>query len=251
MSQKGPSHPARDEQFDLIDLLKELFIQRGNLVISIDCKKKEKVGLFKNDGSVYTPKGKPVLVEDHDFARETAVPYGIYDIQRNYGYVVVGTSRDTAEFAANCLDQYIQDYLLEYYEGFDQLLILCDGGGSNGSRNRLWKQKIKELADKYGIEITVSHYPPGCSKYNPIEHRLFSQISKSWQGQPLTSVEKVVKLIQATKTKTGLTADCKTDQREYKTGIKVSDKELGWIRRDHFGPVPAWNYTIYPSAQII
>lgn len=249
MQQKGPSHPDRDEQFTLIELLKNLFIQRGNPIISIDCKKKEKVGLFKNDGEIYTPKGKPILVEDHDFAMDVAVPYGIYDLQRNYGYMVVGTSHDTAEFAANCIDQCIQDYLLEYYEGFDQLLILCDGGGSNGSRSRLWKKKIKELADKYGIEITVAHYPPGCSKYNPIEHRLFSAISKNWQGQPLDTLEKIVNLIHSTTTKTGLTVDCKLDLREYETGIKVSGKELSWIERTHFGPCPNWNYTI-PAAQI-
>lgn len=247
MEQAASCHPRRNDQFLLIQALIERFQDYGLPIVSMDCKKKEKIGNFKNDGTIYTPKGKPLIVEDHDFAREFAVPYGIYDPQLNYGFVTVGISHDTAEFAVNCLESCIEKHISKAYEGFNELLILCDGGGSNGHRSRLWKQKLKDLADRHKIEITVAHYPTGCSKYNPVEHRLFSAISKNWQGQPLKDLDTVVNLIRSTSTKAGLTVDCELDEREYPTGTKISARELGYINRTHFGPVESWNYVIHPT----
>lgn len=255
MNQCCAPHPKRNDQFLTINRLRESFLNNGLPCISIDTKKKEILGNYSNKGTVYTPEGEPLYTDDHDFETNIAVPYGIYDVSRNHGFVVLGTSRDTAEFSTNCLDLYFEEYLKEYYPGAREVLILCDGGGSNGSRSRLWKKRLKELADKHQIEITVCHYPPGTSKYNPVEHRLFSEISKNWQGLPLLNLETAANLIASTHTRGqgpegGLTVETRIDKRVYKTGLKVEDEELTNLDIEYFGEVKMWNYTIFPNPYI-
>ena len=250
MKQVGEQHPDRDEQFKHINKKAKAFGAANLPVISIDCKKKELVGSFKNVGSEYAPKKHPVEVLDHDFPLPglgKAAPYGVYDISANEGYVSVGISADTAQFAVATIRSWWYSMGIKRYPTAKQLLITADGGGSNGSRNRLWKTEIQKLANETGLEISVCHFPPGTSKWNKIEHRMFSQISKNWRGKPLESLAVIVNLIAATTTRTGLTIQCQLDSSQYPKGIKISDKELASVNMIGDAFHPNWNYSILPS----
>ena len=250
MNQVGEEHPDRNAQFNHINEKVKTFGAEEYPVISIDCKKKELVGNFQNVGQEYAPKKHPVKVSDHDFPLPElgkAAPYGIYDISANEGYVSVGISADTAQFAVASIRNWWYSMGIERYPNAPKLLITADGGGSNGSRNRLWKKELQNLANETGLEISVCHFPPGTSKWNKIEHRMFSQISKNWRGRPLESLMVIVNLIAATTTKNGLTIQCQLDLNQYPRGIKISDDELASINivGDDFHP--NWNYTISPQ----
>ena len=250
MNQVGEEHPDRNAQFNHINEKVKTFGAAEYPVISIDCKKKELVGNFQNVGQEYAPKKHPVKVSDHDFPLPElgkAAPYGIYDISANEGYVSVGISADTAQFAVASIRNWWYSMGIERYPNAPKLLITADGGGSNGSRNRLWKKELQNLANETGLEISVCHFPPGTSKWNKIEHRMFSQISKNWRGRPLESLMVIVNLIAATTTKNGLTIQCQLDLNQYHRGIKISDDELASINivGDDFHP--NWNYTISPQ----
>lgn len=250
MNQAGKEHPDRNAQFEHINEKVKAFLDAESPVISIDCKKKELVGSFKNNGSEYAEKGNPVKVLDHDFPlpdKGKAAPYGVYDIAANEGYVNVGISSDTAQFAVASIRNWWFSMGTERYPSAKKLLITADGGGSNGSRNRLWKTELQSLANETGLTITVCHFPPGTSKWNKIEHRMFSQISKNWRGRPLETLAVIVSLIAATTTQTGLSIQCQLDLNQYPTGIKISDEELASINiiGDEFHP--NWNYTIMPQ----
>lgn len=250
MKQVGEQHPDRDEQFKHINEKAKAFGAANLPVISIDCKKKELVGSFKNVGSEYAPKKHPVEVLDHDFPLPglgKAAPYGVYDISANEGYVSVGISADTAQFAVATIRSWWYSMGIKRYPTAKQLLITADGGGSNGSRNRLWKTEIQKLANETGLEISVCHFPPGTSKWNKIEHRMFSQISKNWRGKPLESLAVIVNLIAATTTRTGLAIQCQLDSSQYPKGIKISDKELASVNMIGDAFHPDWNYSILPS----
>ena len=250
MKQVGEQHPDRDEQFKHINEKAKAFGAANLPVISIDCKKKELVGSFKNVGSEYAPKKHPVEVLDHDFPLPglgKAAPYGVYDISANEGYVSVGISADTAQFAVATIRSWWYSMGIKRYPTAKQLLITADGGGSNGSRNRLWKTEIQKLANETGLEISVCHFPPGTSKWNKIEHRMFSQISKNWRGKPLESLAVIVNLIAATTTRTGLAIQCQLDSSQYPKGIKISDKELASVNMIGDAFHPNWNYSILPS----
>ena len=250
MNQVGEEHPDRDAQFNHINEKVKAFGAEEYPVISIDCKKKELVGNFQNVGQEYAPKKHPVKVLDHDFPLPElgkAAPYGIYDISANEGYVSVGISADTAQFAVASIRNWWYSMGIERYPNAPKLLITADGGGSNGSRNRLWKTELQNLANETGLEISVCHFPPGTSKWNKIEHRMFSQISKNWRGRPLESLMVIVNLIAATTTKNGLSIQCQLDLNQYPKGIKISDDELASVNiiGDDFHP--NWNYTILPQ----
>jgi transposase len=246
----SPAHPDRDAQFRHISDTAKSHMGQGLPVISIDAKKKELIGNFKNNGREYRKKGEPVLVLDHDFPIKElgkATPYGIYDIFKNSGFVNVGVSADTAEFAVESIRRWWLNMGSKDYPDARSVYVTADSGGSNGIRVRLWKVKLQELADELGLTIKVSHFPPGTSKWNKIEHRLFSFISKNWRGKPLISLAVIVDLIGATTTETGLTVRCVLDEREYARGIDVSEEELKMvniIRDDFHGE---WNYEIRPT----
>ena len=250
MKQIGKEAPERDAQFKHINDTVKTYIADGNPVISVDCKKKENIGNFKNNGSEYAHKKDPIKVLDHDFPlpeNGKAVPYGVYDIINNEGYVNVGISKDTAEFAVQSIRNWWNLMGKDNFPEADALLITADGGGSNSTRCRLWKTELQALSNEIGIPIEVSHFPPGTSKWNKIEHRLFSQISKNWRGRPLETIAIIINLISATTTKTGLKVNCTFDPKQYQTGIKVDDEELEGInirRNDFHGE---WNYIISPS----
>ena len=249
MKQVGKESPDRDAQFKHINATAMQYLDAGEPVISVDCKKKENIGSFKNNGSEYAPKGTPVEVLDHDFpipGKGKAAPYGVYDINNNEGYVNVGVSSDTAIFAVNSIRSWWYYMGLERFPNASKLYITADGGGSNGSRCRLWKIQLQALADELLMPIEVSHFPPGTSKWNKIEHRMFSQISKNWRAQPLESLEIIVNLSASTTTESGLHIECGLDFTEYKTGIKVVDEELSEINIVHNEFCGEWNYTIYP-----
>jgi hypothetical protein len=245
----APSHPDRDAQFEHINKMALESMGAGEPVISIDAKKKENIGNFKNNGAEYSRKGEPVKVLDHDFPVKElgkATPYGIYDIFKNAGFVNVGISHDTAEFAVESIKKWWHGMGRETYPEAKSIYITADAGGSNGVRVKLWKVKLQELADELGLTIRVSHFPPGTSKWNKVEHRLFSFISKNWRGKPLVSLAVIVNLISATTTKAGLTVKCVTDCNDYERGIEVSDEELArvnLIEDDFHGE---WNYSIVP-----
>lgn len=249
MRQVGDQHPDRDAQFRHINGRARSFMDAGLPVISVDCKKKELVGSFANGGREWAPKGSPVEVLDHDFPLPglgKAAPYGVYDVGADEGFVNVGISADTAQFAVASIRGWWLEMGRERYPGAHALLVTADGGGSNASRSRLWKTELQALADETGLEISVCHLPPGTSKWNKVEHRMFSQISKNWRGRPLETLEVIVSLIAATTTKGGLAIRCRLDESEYPKGIKVSDEELAGVnmRGDEFHP--NWNYTIAP-----
>jgi transposase len=246
------SHPDRNAQFEYINEQAKKYISEKQPVISIDAKKKEKIGNFENNGAEYSKKKSPVKVLDHDFPVKElgkAVPYGVYDISKNTGFVNVGISNDTAEFAVESINKWWNCTGLNYYPDASRLLITADSGGSNGYRVRLWKVKLQELSNRLGIDITVLHFPPGTSKWNKIEHRLFSFISKNWRGKPLIDLVVIINLIAATTTDKGLVVDCVADDKIYPKGIKVSDSLFDSInikRHDFHGE---WNYTISPQYQ--
>jgi Rhodopirellula transposase DDE domain len=246
----GGNHPDRNAQFEHIDSMAIAAQAAGQPVISIDTKKKELVGVFKNGGSDYRPEGCPVDVNVHDFIDKglgKVIPYGVYDIAANTGCVSVGIDNDTAQFSVNSIRRWLELMGRERYPDMRQLMITADGGGSNGSRVRLFKVELQKLANETGLPLRVCHYPPGTSKWNKIEHRLFCHITQNWRGRPLTSRTAVVELIAATTTKTGLTVRCELDPRSYPKGIKVSDDEMAAIniKRETFHP--EWNYTISPG----
>lgn len=248
---EGRHHPDRDAQFEHINARVLDFQSVGQPVISVDTKKKELIGNYKNAGSEYRPKGKPVSVNGHDFADKEfgkVVPYGVYDITANTGWVSVGIDRDTAQFAVNSVRCWLENMGRERYPTADRLMITADGGGSNGARVRLWKIELQKLADETGLTISVCHYPPGTSKWNKIEHRLFCHITQNWRARPLTSRLAVVELIAATTTTTGLKVACAIDPNAYAKGIKVTDAEMASLNIQGDAFHPEWNYTIAPRS---
>jgi hypothetical protein len=250
-TREGGNHPDRDAQFGYINDQVKAALAAGEPAISVDTKKKELVGDFKNAGREWRPKGTPELVRVHDFLIKQlgrAVPYGVYDISENAGWVSVGVDHDTASFAVNAIRRWWQTMGQPRYPNATRLLITADGGGSNGSRLRLWKLKLQQLADELGIAITVCHLPPGTSKWNKIEHRLFSFITQNWRGKPLVSHQVIVQLIAATTTKAGLKVRAEIDHNSYPSGIVVKNAELAAVnltRHDFHGE---WNYTIAPKS---
>jgi len=244
------SHPDRNEQFEYINEQAKLFISEREPVISIDAKKKENIGNFKNNGVEWQKSKDPIKVLDHDFPlkeKGKAVPYGVYDIAENKGFVNVGISGDTAEFATNSILKWWEIVGKKTYPNATKILITADCGGSNGYRVRLWKVKLQEIANRLSIAIHVAHYPPGTSKWNKIEHRLFSYISINWRGKPLDELLTVINLIASTTTAAGLTVECISDTQEYKKGLVVSDEELNAVNikpKDFHGE---WNYVIFPD----
>jgi transposase len=248
---EGAGHPDRDAQFEHLNRRVAEHLARGEPAISVDTKKKELVGDFKNGGRELRPRGDPERVRVHDFvipALGRANPYGVYDLAQNTGWVSVGTDHDTAAFAVESIRRWWASMGRAAYPTATRLLITADGGGSNGSRVRLWKLELQRLADETGLELAVCHLPPGTSKWNKIEHRLFSFISQNWRGKPLVSHAVIVSLIAATTTTTGLTVRCQLDTNTYPAGLKVSDKDLATInlhRDDFHGD---WNYTIRPRS---
>ena len=247
--QEGRQHPDRDAQFEHINDRVEAFQAAGQPVISVDTKKKELIGEYKNAGSDYRPKGQAQRVNVHDFEDKSlgkTVPYGVYDPTDNSGWVSVGINHDTAEFAVNTIRRWLEKHGRKRYPGADRLMMTADCGGSNGARLRLWKFELQKLADETGLSISVCHYPPGTSKWNKIEHRLFCHITQNWRGRPLTSRLAVVELIAATTTTTGLKVDCELDTNTYAKGIKVSDAEMATLNLTGDKFHPDWNYTIAP-----
>ena len=250
---EGASHPDRNDQFEHINSQVKKIQAEGQPVISVDTKKKEMVGDFKNNGREFRPKGQPEKVRVHDFVIPElgrVAPYGIYDLTQNTGWVSVGIDHDTAAFAVQSIRNWWLWMGKEKYPDARRLQITADGGGSNGSRVRLWKVELQRFADESGLEISVSHFPPGTNKWNKIEHRLFSFISKNWRGKPLISHEVIVNLIAATTTKKGLRVQCRLDTNLYPSGIKVADEEMAKIniQRDSFHG--EWNYIICPNQRI-
>jgi transposase len=248
-TKEGSSHPDRNAQFEHLNGKVKWCLSRHQPVISVDTKKKELVGDFKNGGREMRPKGQPEKVRVHDFVDPElgrATPYGIYDLGRNSGWVSVGMDHDTAEFAVETIRRWWRTMGQPTYPEATRLLITADAGGSNGARLRLWKVELQKLADQTGLRIAVCHFPPGTSKWNKIEHRLFSYITQNWRGQPLRSFQTIVNLIAATTTRTGLKVHAELNTEAYQSGIKVSDDELAMvkIRRDTFHG--DWNYEIQP-----
>lgn len=249
-TQEGASHPDRDAQFLYIHKKVKQAQAAGEPVISVDTKKKELVGDFKNAGQEWCPKGEPEEVRVHDFEIKTlgkVNPYGVYDLNENNAWVSVGTDHDTAEFAVESIRRWWHSMGSDTYPHGTELLITADGGGRNGYRTRLWKTELQRFADETGLLLSVSHLPPGTSKWNKIEHRLFSYITQNWRGRPLTSHEVIVNLIAATTTKEGLRVQCELDDNGYAKGIKISDEQLeqvSLVPDDFHGE---WNYRILPS----
>lgn len=245
----GSSHPDRDAQFSKIAKLREHHAFEHLPVISVDTKKKELVGVFKNPGAKWGR--EPEIVNDHDFRSQAdgiAVPYGVYDLQANRGTLFVGTSFDTPGFAIDCVEKWWRTEGQCRYPEARRLAILADGGGSNGSRCRAWKIGIQHrLCDRHGLTVVVAHYPPGTSKWNPIEHRLFSELSKNWAGRPLDSHETLVKYARTTSTLTGLRVRAHLVQKQYRKGITVSDAEMKALAIKKDAALPVWNYTIAPA----
>ena len=245
----GRQHADRDAQFEHINTQVLAFQAEDQPVISVDTKKKELVGNYTNKGTDYRPEGQPRRTEVHDFEDKElgkVVPYGVYDLADNSGWVSLGVTSDTAEFAVNAIRSWFDKKGRELYPAASRLMITADCGGSNGARVRLWKRELQDLADQTGLTISVCHFPPGTSKWNKIEHRLFCHITQNWRARPLTSRLAVIELIAATTTTTGLTVECELDTNTYQKGIKVTAAEMATlnIERDAFHP--EWNYTIAP-----
>ena len=249
-TKEGSAPPERDQQFRYINRLAQEYVARGDPVISVDAKKRERVGAFKNAGRKWRPKGKPLEVNVYDFPHlgvGTATLYGAFDEQTNQGMVNVGMSHDTSEYAVESIRQWCRRVGRRQYPQAQRLLICADGGGSNGSRNRAWKYFLQQLSDECGLEITVCHYPPGTSKWNKIEHRMFSFISLNWKGEPLVSFETVIQLISATTTRTGLRIKARLDKRTYETGIEITEEEMEKLNLRLHDKNPQWNYSLSPS----
>ena len=243
------AHPERDKQFRFIRRVKKLFMAAGLPVISVDTKKKELIGNFKSSGRIWGQ--GPTLVNAHDFASEAvgrATPYGLYDLTHNQGYVYVGTSYDTPAFAAYAIAQWWADPQRPRFHREDKLLILCDAGGSNGCRYWRWKLEVqRQLADQFGLEVMICHYPTGASKWNPIEHRLFSEISKNWAGQPLQTLATILHYIQDTTTDTGLKVKAFLVDRIFEKGLKYDQQELDDLNLQRCRTCPNWNYILKPQ----
>jgi len=251
-TKEGSNHPDRNAQFEYINAKAQAFHAANQPVISVDTKKKELVGEFKNCGSDYGPEGQPTKVNSHDFEDKElgkVVPYGVYDIGANLGYVSLGIDHDTGQFAVNGVRLWLDRMGRDRYPTMTSIMITADGGGSNGSRLRLWKVALQQLADETGLSLQVCHYPPGTSKWNKIEHRMFCHITQNWRGTPLTSRLTVIELIANTTTASGLKIRCELDPNTYPKGIKISNEEMATlnIKRDEFHP--EWNYTIKPRTR--
>jgi hypothetical protein len=248
-AKEGASHPDRDAQFEHINATARAAITAGEPVISVDTKKKELVGDFKNGGREWRPKGEPELVRTHDFKDKQlgkAIPYGVYDLANNEGWVQVGIDHDTAQFAVASIRSWWQHLGAERFPDATTLTITADCGGSNGNRTRLWKTELQRLADDTGLAVRVCHFPPGTSKWNKIEHRLFSFISINWRAKPLISRQVIIELIASTTTSTGLKVYARLDERTYPDKVKVPDAELAAVQIDRHPFHPEWNYTIKP-----
>ncbi len=248
-TREGPQHPNRDAQFRYLNRQVKAFRRAGDPVISVDTKKKELVGAFKNRGRRWLPKGKADQVSVHDFphlGKGKAIPYGAYDIARNRAVVNVGVTHDTAEFAAESIRRWWRLDGKRHYREAARLLICADSGGSNGNRTRAWKLHLQALSDETEMAITVCHYPPGTSKWNKIEHRLFSFISLNWKGKPLINYETVVNLIGGTRTRGGLKVKAVLDTNQYETGVEVSKEDIVQLRLKRHEVHPDWNYTLLP-----
>jgi hypothetical protein len=248
-TREGKSHPDRDAQFEYINRLAKRFGRRGQPVISVDTKKKELVGDFKNGGREYRRRGRPVEVRVHDFADKElgkAIPYGVYDLANNEGWVSVGITHDTAEFAAATIRRWWSKMGRARFPRASELMITADSGGSNGARTRLWKVALQSLADATGLTLTVCHLPPGTSKWNKIEHRLFSFVTQNWRGKPLVTLQAIVELIGNTRTSKGLVVKAALDSKDYPSGRKVSDEELKQVQLTRHKFHGDWNYTIRP-----
>ncbi len=248
-TREGANHPDRDAQFEHINHRVSAHLRRGEPAISVDTKKKELVGDFKNGGREWRPQGKPEEVRVHDFLDKTlgkAIPYGVYDLGRNAGWVSVGVDHDTASFAVNTIRRWWKHMGRKAYPRARSLLITADSGGSNGARVRLWKWELQRFSDQTGLTIHVCHLPPGTSKWNKIEHRMFSFISQNWRGRPLLTRATIVNLIGQTKTQTGLTVRCLLDRRQYPKKVKISDEQMQRIRLKRESFHGEWNYTIRP-----
>ena len=249
-TREGDKHIDRDAQFSYINTQAKASLTADEPVISVDTKKKELVGNFKNNGREWRPKGTPEPVNVHDFIDpklSRAVPYGVYDINNNVGWVSVGTDHDTASFAVNAIRRWWRTMGKKRYPKAKRLMITADGGGSNGYRVRLWKVELQKLADEFKLPVTVCHLPPGTSKWNKIEHRLFSFITINWRGKPLRSYRTIVQLIAATTTDIGLKVRAELDENKYPKGIKVSDAQLAAVNLSPHSFHGDWNYTISPS----
>jgi hypothetical protein len=247
-NEAGSQHPDRDTQFQYIEAQKQAYAVAGCPIISVDTKKKELIGDFKNAGQVWCQ--HPIKVNVHDFPSDAlgrAVPYGIYDLQHNHGAVYVGASGDTPEFAVGAMTRWWEHIGRVVYPQASRLLILADAGGSNGCRPRLWKEQLQsQVSDRLGLHVTVCHYPTGCSKWNPIEHRLFSHISLNWAGQPLRTLETMLGYIRDTTTTTGLGVTASLLEGVYHTGKRVADAVMKTLYVEHHAVCPQWNYTIHP-----
>jgi len=247
--QVGEPHPDRNAQFEHINDTATNFLKAGEPVISVDTKKKEKIGNFKNDGSEYRPVKQPREVLDHDFPLKELgkiAPYGIYTVNNNVGFVNVGTSHDTSEFAVESISRWWEAVGKHTFPTAKKLYITCDCGGSNGNRVRMWKYQLQQFADRTHLETVVSHFPRGTSKWNKVEHRLFCYITKNWQGQPLVDVQTAIDLIGTTHTTTGLKVICVRDDTEYELAKKVSDEDFATINLMTIEPFESWNYRIFP-----
>ena len=250
MEQIGIPSPNRNEQFGFIDHTAHEYLENGEPVISVDTKKKENIGNFKNAGAEYRKEKNPRKVLDHDFPIPElgkVAPYGVYVLNNNTGFVNLGTSHDTSEFAVTSISCWWNAIGKNTFPDAKRIYITCDGGGSNGSRSRNWKYELQQIANDTGLEIMVSHYPPGTSKWNKVEHRMFCYISKNWQGQPLIDIETVISLISNTTTEKGLTITCQLDEKIYETGHKISDDELAKINIFPCETLGKWNYVIKPQ----
>jgi hypothetical protein len=247
---EGRQHPDRDAQFRYINARAREFLDAGDPVVSVDAKKKEKIGNFANGGTEWQPRGRPEKVNVHDFPSDAAgkaIPYGIYDLGANTGWVSVGTDHDTSAFAVQALRRWWRADGSARYPGARRLLICADSGGSNAARGRAWKVELAALAAGTGLEVTCCHYPPGTSKWNKVEHRLFAQITRNWRGRPLTSHQAVVELIGATTTTTGLTVCAELDTSQYPTGLAYTKKQVAALPVSTHDFHPDWNYTVRPE----
>lgn len=249
-TKEGTAHPDRNAQFEYINAMVKRFQRRDQPVISVDTKKKELIGAFKNPGREWRPKGEPLDVKVHDFldkALGKAIPYGVYDVNENQGWVSVGIDHDTAHFAAEAIRRWWKKMGAKRYRNARELLIMADGGGSNGSRCRLWKVALAALATHLGMPIHVCHFPPGTSKWNKIEHRMFCHITQNWRGRPLVSHDVIIQLIANTTTQAGLKIRAELDRGTYPTGIEVSNAELAALRIKRALFHGDWNYTLLPT----
>jgi hypothetical protein len=248
-TREGASHPDRNAQFEYINSRVTRFLKRGQPAVSVDTKKKELVGDFRNGGQEWRPEGEPEEVRVHDFLDKTlgkAVPYGVYDMANNQGWVSVGIDHDTAQFATNSIRRWWREMGQRRFPKASELLITADGGGSNGHRCRLWKVSLQELADDLGLTLIICHFPPGTSKWNKIEHRLFSFITSNWRGRPLVSHQTIVNLIASTTTRKGLIVKAALDTNQYETKIKVTAEQLERLRLQRHKFHGDWNYTLSP-----